>query len=214
VNDDPPGNGAFQWFGTMSVSPAGRIDAVWYDTRGSADSTMSALYYSCSNDGGATWSPSEQASPTWRSTLGWPKQKKIGDYIHMVSDATGADLAYAATFANEQNVYYVRLTPPATAAVPWTELAAPSLSCAPNPVHASATLLFAVPAGGTRVRVEVLDLAGRRVATPVDGFRTGGSQTATWNARDDHGRPLRPGVYLCRYAAAARTETRRIVVSR
>jgi len=196
------------------VSPAGRIDAVWYDTRGSADSTMSALYYSCSNDGGATWSASEQASPTWRSTLGWPKQKKIGDYIHMVSDATGADLAYAATFANEQNVYYVRLTPSQTAAVPSPERAALSLSCAPNPVRASATLRFAAPASGARVRVEVLDLAGRRVATLVDGFRSGGAQAATWDARDDHGRPVGPGVYLCRYAAAGRVETRRIVICR
>src|SRR5262249_55761286 len=29
VNDDPPGTRAFQWFGTMSVSPDGRIDVVW-----------------------------------------------------------------------------------------------------------------------------------------------------------------------------------------
>ena len=74
VNDDAIGNRAFQWFGTMSVAPNGRIDAVWNDTRASADSTMSALYYSYSLDGGATWSPNEQASPIWDSTLGWPKQ--------------------------------------------------------------------------------------------------------------------------------------------
>src|SRR5436190_8051471 len=42
VNNDTPGNRAFQWFGTMSVAPNGRIDAVWNDTRGSADSTISA----------------------------------------------------------------------------------------------------------------------------------------------------------------------------
>jgi len=68
VNDDAAGTRAFQWFGTMSVSPEGRIDAVWNDTRVSADSTVSALYYASSYDGGATWSPNEQASPTWNST--------------------------------------------------------------------------------------------------------------------------------------------------
>ena len=66
VNDDPTGNRAYQWFGTMSVAPNGRIDAVWNDTRGSADSTISALYYASSIDGGATWSANEQASPTWK----------------------------------------------------------------------------------------------------------------------------------------------------
>src|SRR5262249_22338633 len=70
VNDDPPGNRAFQWFGTMSVAPNGRIDVVWNDTRGSADSTMSALYYSYSNNGGQTWFANEQASPAWNSTIG------------------------------------------------------------------------------------------------------------------------------------------------
>src|SRR5207244_1047955 len=107
---------AFQWFGTMSVAPDGRIDAVWNDTRGSSDSTMSALYYSFSTDGGTTWSASEQASPTWNATIGWPNQQKIGDYCQMISRNDGADLAWAATFNGEQDVYYTRITLP-TAAV-------------------------------------------------------------------------------------------------
>ena len=37
VNDDPEGNGAWQWFGMMSVAPNGRIDAVWNDTRNYLD---------------------------------------------------------------------------------------------------------------------------------------------------------------------------------
>jgi hypothetical protein len=35
----------------------------------------------------------------------------LGDYITLVSDATGADAAYAATFNGEQDIYYVRLFP-------------------------------------------------------------------------------------------------------
>src|SRR5262249_12419689 len=112
VNDDPRGDGAFQWFGTMSVAPNGRIDVVWNDTRGSADSTQSALYYAYSTDGGTTWSPNQQASPVWNSTLGWPRQKKIGDYYHMISHDDGADLAWAATFNGEQDVYYLRIPAP------------------------------------------------------------------------------------------------------
>ncbi len=32
INDDI-GTNAYQWFGTMSVAPNGRIDVVWLDTR-------------------------------------------------------------------------------------------------------------------------------------------------------------------------------------
>ncbi len=45
INDDP-GTSAYQWFGTMSVAPNGRIDVVWLDTRDNPGSNISALYYS------------------------------------------------------------------------------------------------------------------------------------------------------------------------
>ncbi|MCW9097271.1 MAG: glycoside hydrolase, partial [Ignavibacteriaceae bacterium] len=45
VNDDA-GTSAWQWFGTMSVAPTGRIDVIWLDTRDNLGTYMSALYYS------------------------------------------------------------------------------------------------------------------------------------------------------------------------
>jgi hypothetical protein len=212
INDDPTGNRAFQWFGTMSVSPDGRIDAVWNDTRGSSDSTMSALYYSYSTDGGTTWSLNERASPTWNSTVGFPKQKKIGDYYHMASDAGGADLAYAATFNNEEDVYYLRLGPPVASVATDPGAAFQLHPGTPNPFRSSTTIRFDVPPGGARVGLDVLDPAGRRVASLVQGFRNGGTQTAVWNGLDRNGRPAPPGVYLCRYEGGGRVETRRLAL--
>jgi hypothetical protein len=40
--------------------------------------------------------------------LGYPNQDKLGDYITVVSDNAGANVAYAATFNAEEDVYYVR----------------------------------------------------------------------------------------------------------
>ena len=105
VNDDV-GTSAYQWFGTMSVSPTGRIDVIWLDTRDNPGSYFSALYYSNSKDGGVTWSQNEKLSDTFNPHLGWPQQNKMGDYFHMISDSTGANLAWAATFNGEQDVYY------------------------------------------------------------------------------------------------------------
>ena len=44
INDDP-GTTAYQWFGTMSVAPNGRIDAIWLDKRDNSVINISALYY-------------------------------------------------------------------------------------------------------------------------------------------------------------------------
>ncbi|MCB1032916.1 MAG: exo-alpha-sialidase [Acidobacteria bacterium] len=109
INDDPADNGAWQWFGTLSVAPDGRLDAVWNDTRADPGGFDSELYYSFSHDGGTTWSPGQPVSPVFDPHLGFPQQQKLGDYYHMVSDAGGAHLAYAATFNGEQDVYYLHL---------------------------------------------------------------------------------------------------------
>jgi len=110
VNDDSPSLTAFQWFGTMSVAPNGRIDVVWNDTRnGGGAVNLSELFYSFSLDAGETWSTNTPISPVFDSHLGWPQQNKMGDYFHMVSDSAGANLAYAATFNGEQDVYFLRI---------------------------------------------------------------------------------------------------------
>ena len=116
VNDDSLTNNAYQWFGTMSVAPNGRIDVVWNDTRDDPSNVLSRLYYSNSTDEGVTWSPNAALTPQWNSTVGWPQQNKIGDYYHMISDNDGASLAYAATFNNEQDVYFMRICPGAVIA--------------------------------------------------------------------------------------------------
>lgn len=105
INDDP-GFSAWQWFGTMSVAPNGRIDVVWLDTRDNPGTYLSALYYSKSTDGGVTWSANQRLSEFFNPHVGWPNQNKMGDYFDMVSDVNGARLAWAATFNNEQDVYY------------------------------------------------------------------------------------------------------------
>jgi hypothetical protein len=111
VNDDPAGSNTWQWFGTMSVAPNGRIDVVWNDTRNDPTAAFSETRYSYSTDAGQTWAASIALTPPWNSRIGWPNQDKIGDYYHMISDAQGASLAFAATFNGEQDVYFRRILP-------------------------------------------------------------------------------------------------------
>ena len=118
INDDPINHNKWHWFGTLSVAPNGRIDSVWLDTRNAANNTDSQLFYSYSTDGGNTWSANVAVSNPFNPFEGYPNQNKIGDYITIVSDATGGNVAYAATFnfnpnrnQHEEDVYYVRVAP-------------------------------------------------------------------------------------------------------
>ncbi len=111
INDDPINHNKWHWFGTLSVAPNGRIDSVWLDTRNAANNTDSQLFYSYSFDGGTTWAPNVAVSNSFNPFLGYPNQNKMGDYITIVSDNTGGNVAYSATFNSEEDVYYVRVAP-------------------------------------------------------------------------------------------------------
>ena len=108
INDDVSTNN-YQWFGTMSVAPNGRIDVIWLDTRDNPGTYLSALYYSNSIDGGLTWSVNERLSEFFDPHLGWPQQNKMGDYFDMISDIQGTFLSWTATFNGEQDVYFSRI---------------------------------------------------------------------------------------------------------
>jgi hypothetical protein len=111
INDDPVNHAKWHWFGTLSVAPSGRIDVVWYDTRNSPNNVTSQLFYSFSIDGGNTWSPNVAVSNPFNPFIGYPNQSKLGDYITVVSDDDSANVAYAATFNGEEDIYYVRIQP-------------------------------------------------------------------------------------------------------
>ena len=118
INDDPVNPNKWHWFGTIGVAPNGRIDSVWLDSRNAANNLDSQLFYSYSTDGGVTWAPNVAVSNSFNPLEGWPQQNKIGDYITIVSDNTGGDVAYPATYnfnpsrgQHEQDVYFVRVSP-------------------------------------------------------------------------------------------------------
>lgn len=110
VNNNPAGQNSYQWLGTLSVAPNGRLDAIWNDTGVDASNNFSVLTYSYSWDGGLTWLGNVPLTQSYNHTLGYPSQNKMGDYYDMVSDNDGVDLAFSATFTGGQDVYYMRIT--------------------------------------------------------------------------------------------------------
>jgi hypothetical protein len=166
VNDDPSVTNS-QWFGTMSVSPDGRIDAIWLDTRDApAGSDSSALYYSFSTDQGETWSVNEKMSATFDPHVGYPNQNKMGDYFDMVSDSAGANVSWANTFNGEQDVYYSRIIPYISTGI--NDIAQNnSISVYPNPV----TGTMVIKGLATDCRIDVYSAIGEKLQS-ANSFNT------------------------------------------
>ncbi len=83
------------------------------------------------------------------------------------------------------------------------------LSNTPNPFTGQTTFHYATPAAG-RVVMRVHDALGRHVATLLDGYRTAGPHSFTWQP-EGASHPV-PGVYFVRLEADGTVLTRTIVV--
>jgi hypothetical protein len=81
---------------------------------------------------------------------------------------------------------------------------------APNPVRGPASFQFAIPQT-THVRLEILDVTGRRVTTLEDGVRGPGRYEVPWNGRSERG-AVANGVYFLHFSGMGRDVTRRFVM--
>lgn len=90
----------------------------------------------------------------------------------------------------------------------------PSLStAAPNPFRDATRIAFALPRAG-RARLDILDVAGRRVATLVARDLPSGAHDAAWDGRDEHGRRVASGAYFARLESGEGVASRKILLAR
>jgi hypothetical protein len=85
----------------------------------------------------------------------------------------------------------------------------PALALAPNPARGAVEIRFAA-ARGESWRLEVLDLAGRRVREVGRGVGTGSGERREWDGRDEAGAPARTGVYWVRFIGSGAQVARRL----
>ncbi len=81
----------------------------------------------------------------------------------------------------------------------------------PNPVRNGTTIRFSIPAK-SRVELRVYDVAGRAIATLINGQMKSGMHTVRWNGTTDTGTRVANGVYFYRLKAGKNTATRKMVV--
>lgn len=84
---------------------------------------------------------------------------------------------------------------------------------APNPARGRVSLALRLSVAG-ELRVEILDAAGRRTRELHDGPAAAGETRLVWDARDDGGRPVAPGVFHVRAVTREGVANVRVTVLR
>lgn len=93
--------------------------------------------------------------------------------------------------------------------------AARLLAAAPSLVRPGQSVTFLVSSDQPgSARIGVFDAAGRRVRTLSASSVAAGTTRALWDARDERGRTVEPGIYLARLEGARREARTRVVVTR
>jgi hypothetical protein len=87
------------------------------------------------------------------------------------------------------------------------------LRVSPNPARTGSDIRFTV-AAPSRVRVEIHDLAGRRLREVLDARLDAGEQSLRWDGRDASGRTVPAGSYFAVVRVGERLAARRIVFVR
>jgi hypothetical protein len=80
------------------------------------------------------------------------------------------------------------------------------LSACPNPFNPATTVRFALPQAGV-VKLEILDVSGRKVAVPVDGLREAGRHEVAFD-----GARLPSGVYFAKLSWEGNATVRKLVL--
>lgn len=113
------------------------------------------------------------------------------------------------------HVYVALSTPLAGAAAPTVEPPGFGLAVTPNPARRGAPLTVDYDLrDAARVRLLVLDVAGRRVALVEDALVAGGAHRARWNGTTMDGRPAPAGLYFVALELEGRiARTRRVMLA-
>jgi flagellar hook assembly protein FlgD len=81
----------------------------------------------------------------------------------------------------------------------------------PNPFNPSTLIKFSVPQTSP-VRITVYNMLGQQVRTLFSGVMEAGTQTLTFDGKDQSGRTLSSGTYIYRMSAGTFVETKKMML--
>jgi hypothetical protein len=195
------------WYSSVAALHRNDVWATW-DRQG--ESTDQFRVYASHFDGDS-WSRETRLcnDSSYYNCLGVPQIALDGQgEPWVVWDAT------ALNDTDKGSIYYNRLVSTGIAQLPGPAASPsnPSLRVSSG-ANDAIKVEYDVPARG-RVSIAILDQAGRRIATLVDGPAESGSRTTRWDCRSSGGQSVSSGIYFCRLLAGGKALCREFFVIR
>lgn len=81
----------------------------------------------------------------------------------------------------------------------------------PNPFNPNTSIVYSLPKSAPTT-LSIYNIRGQLVRKLVNEPLSSGEHTVTWDGRDDSGKSLASGMYLCRISSAGKQETRKMLL--
>jgi hypothetical protein len=214
LNDDPEHNGADQFHPWITVDETGVIHAIFYDRRLDENNRLFDVYYTRSDDAGETWLPNERITTVSSSPSDASLAGLIGEYIGLDAWQGEVQMVWTDTRNGNQDVFSGRMSPTGIeddiVSVPHRlRLQAPY----PNPFNASVGVSFR-SAEEASVKLEIVDILGRKTATLFDGVCRTGLNRFVWDGTDMTGGEVASGTYFVRMSGSDGVQVKKAVLLR
>jgi len=81
----------------------------------------------------------------------------------------------------------------------------------PNPFNPETNISYALPEA-SRVRIEIYNVLGQKIATLVNAEIPAGYHSVRWNGRNETGERVGAGIYLCRVQTGEFAKTQKMTL--
>ncbi len=214
LNDDPEHNGADQFHPWITVDETGVIHAIFYDRRLDDQNMLFDLFYTKSEDAGETWLPNERITTVSSDPRDARLAGLIGEYIGLDAWQGEVQMVWTDVRNGNQDVFSGRMSPTGIeddiVSVPnKLRLHTPY----PNPFNASVGLSFQSVEEAS-VKLEIVDILGRKAATLFDGVCRTGINRFVWDGTDMAGGEVASGTYFVRMSTSDGVQVKKAVLLR
>jgi hypothetical protein len=83
----------------------------------------------------------------------------------------------------------------------------------PNPFNPSTIVTYSIPVN-VRVKIEIFNILGQRVASLFNQDQIAGTHSIAWNAKDDRGQKVSSGVYLLKMQAGTFSQVKKMLLTK